>query len=103
MDSSQDRPALLNNADEISRSSLEKTVAAALNTRVMLADDALTKSSMLIIERNPPRSMQNAPAQGRVMEMPIRLQLMKNGDDCVLVDLENQERHVLDNATCIPE
>jgi hypothetical protein len=37
------------------------------------------------------------------MEEPIRFRLVKSGDDCVLVDLRDESRHLLPDTTCAPE
>jgi len=68
---------------------------------VTLAADALTDSSLLIIERAMPRSMDGSPAQGRTMEMPIQFRLVINGDDCILIDQRDESRHVLQDTSCI--
>ena len=67
-----DRAARIIHADDASRAALQHAVNDALNTNVTLADDALTESSLLIIERSPPRSMQGLPTQGRNMDIPIQ-------------------------------
>lgn len=100
---STDVPARIVAADNASRVALKETVTQAVGTEVMLADDALVNSSILTIERNPPRTMQNPNPQGRAMDLPIRLQLMKNGRDCVLVDQRNQNRYLLDGLDCEAE
>jgi len=64
--------AVIISADAASRAALQETVNAALHTDVALADDALTESSVLIIERKIPQSIEGSPAQGRNMEMPIQ-------------------------------
>jgi hypothetical protein len=68
---------------------------------VTLADDALTDSSLLIVERVMPKSMEGSPAQGRTMEMPIQFRLVINGDDCILIDQRDESRHVLQDTSCI--
>ncbi len=46
-----DQPAVITDPDDASRAALQQTVNAVLRTDVMLADDALTETSVLIIER----------------------------------------------------
>lgn len=98
-----DKPARISNPDESSRAALQQTINAALHTEVVLADDALTNSSQLFIERVMPKTMEGSPAGGRTMEKPFEFQLVINGDDCVLIDRRDDSRHVLQESTCIAE
>ena len=98
-----DKPARITNPDESSRAELQQTINAALHTDVILADDALTNSSQLFIERVVPKTMEGSPAGGRTMEMPFEFQLVINGDDCVLIDRRDNSRHVLQKSSCIAE
>ena len=104
MNAAADVPALLSEPDEASRAALRDTISAIFGGQdVPLADDALTKSSLLLIERNPRGSLDAPPATGRVLEEPIRFRLVKSGGECVLVDLRNESRHLLPDTTCVPE
>ena len=98
-----DKPARITAPTDASRAALQQTVNAALNTNVTLADDALTNSSLLVIERAMPRSMDGSPAQGRTMEMPFQFRLVINGDDCILIDQRDESRHVLQDTSCIAQ
>ena len=98
-----DRAARIIHADDASRAALQHAVNDALNTNVTLADDALTESSLLIIERSPPRSMQGLPTQGRNMDIPIQFRLVINREDCILIDQRDRSRYELDNTTCEAE
>jgi len=99
----QDQPARIIEADEASRAALQNAINTALHAEVMLADDALTDTSVLVIERNPPRSLQGHPAQGRIMEAPIQFRLMRHGEDCVLIDQRDRSRYRLENTLCEAE
>lgn len=104
MNAASDVPALIAAPDDASRAALRQTVSAIFGGQdVPLADNALTKSSLLLIERNPRGSLDAPPATGRVMEDPIRLRLVKSDDECVLVDLRDESRHLLSDTTCVPE
>jgi hypothetical protein len=105
MNAAADVPALLSEPDEASRAALRDTISAIFGGQdVPLADDALTKSSLLLIERNPRGSLDAPPATGRVLEEPIRFRLVKSsGGECVLVDLRDESRHLLPDTTCVPE
>ena len=95
-----DTPARIVAADATSRAELQEIVNAALGTNVMLADDALTKSNVLLIELTPPRTISSQHPQGRIMEQPMRFQLVTNHDRCYLIDERNQKRHELTRTTC---
>lgn len=99
----EDAAAVIVNPDAASRAALQATVNSALHTDVALADDALTETSVLIIERNVPQSIEGSPAQGRNMEMPIQFRLVTNGGDCILVDQRDQSRLVLADTVCSVE
>jgi hypothetical protein len=101
--STNDVPARISNPSAASRAALQNVVNDALRTEVLLADDALTQSSMLVIERKPPRTMQNLPATGRNMDPPIQFRLVTNGNDCILIDTRDGSRHPLENVSCVAE
>jgi hypothetical protein len=98
-----DIPALISNPGADSHKSLQNVVNDLLNTNVTLADDALTEHSVLTIQRNPPRMLQGQPAAGRNMETPIQFQLVRNGQDCILIDRRDESRHTLEKTSCIAD
>lgn len=98
-----DVPAVINEPDGRSRAQLQSTVDAVVGTKVTIATDALTQSSWLIIEQAPPGSIGSGAAQGRNMSTPIRLQLVRSGADCVLVDQRNGDRHPMGDVSCSPD
>lgn len=99
----EDIPARIVNPTEASRKALQDTIHAVLATRVTLADDALTGSSILTLEHNPSGNMQNMAATGRTLTAPIQFRLLRNGVDCILVDQRDDSRHTLMNTKCAPE
>lgn len=99
----QDQPARIVDPDDASRAALQSVVDSVLKTQVILADNALTDSSFLSIERNPPRTMQNPNPQGRIMEPPLLFRLVLNGSDCILIDQRDRGRYLLENTTCEAE
>ena len=101
--SSVDTPARIVKPDDASRAALQEAVNTAFGTNVTLADDALTDSSLLTIERNPRPTIDNPNPQGRNMEMPFQLRLFINGTDCVLVDQRDNARYILANTSCEAE
>ncbi len=99
-----DMPALITDPTDESRAALENALSEAFHdTEVTLADDALTQTSLLTIEVGARRTIENPPLRGRVLEEPTQFRLVKNGNDCVLIDLRDQSRHKLENTTCEPE
>ncbi len=98
-----DVPARITNPSAVSRAALQNAVNDALHTEVLLAASALTTSSILVIERNPPRSMQNQAATGRNMDPPMRFHLVLNNSECILVDQRDESRHLLEDTTCAAE
>tara|TARA_B110000116_G_scaffold270050_1_gene287269 strand:- start:1556 stop:1924 length:369 start_codon:yes stop_codon:yes gene_type:complete len=98
-----DKPARIINVDDASRSALQNAVNTAIGTNVTLADNALTDTSLLTLENRPPRSITNPNPQGRIMEMPIQFQLIKNGNDCILINQRDRSRQVLSGTSCEAE
>lgn len=103
VNSDNDRPARIVNPDAGSRAALQATVNEALGTEVMLADTALTDSSMLTIERWPAGTMDNPVPQGRILERPIQFRLVINSSECILIDQRDSARYVLKNTACKAE
>ncbi len=98
-----DQAAVIVDPDAASRAALQATVNAVLHTEVALADDALTATSILSIERTIPQSIEGSPAQGRNMEMPIQFHLVTNGSECILIDQRDMSRTVLADTVCSVE
>ena len=103
VDTDLDRPARIVNADADSRAALQAAVNEALGTEVMLAEDALTGTSLLTIERWPTGTMDNPVPEGRRLDKPIQFRLVINDSDCVLIDQRSESRHVLENTDCVAE
>lgn len=99
-----DQPAVIVQPSDASRAALKQTLSAIFGgEEITLADDALTHSSMLTLENNPPNSADSQAALGRVVTRPFSFQLIKNQHGCFLVDLRVGERHFLVDTTCAPE
>jgi hypothetical protein len=98
-----DNPARIINPDDASRAALRDVVNTAFGTNVTLAENALTDSSLLTIERSPRPTIENPNPLGRNMEMPFQLRLYINGADCVLVDQRDSARYTLANTSCEAE
>ncbi|SDZ98915.1 hypothetical protein [Microbulbifer marinus] len=94
------RPALLAEPGPEVRAELQQLVSEAMHgVPVTLAADALTKESVLVVERKP----QQPRLSGREFGQPVKFQLMLDEEACWLVRLSDGERWALRKATCRPE
>ena len=103
MSADQDQPARISEATDASRAALQEAVNTALHSSVMLADDALTKSSVLTVELNPPAKIQSPNPLGRDMGRPIQFRLVLNQSACILIDQRDGSRYVLNGTSCVAE
>ncbi len=104
MNAGADVPAVITAPDEASYAAVKAALADSFGgLDVLIADDALTRSSLLTIERGPHRTINNPSPDGRIITEPFRFRLVQNGDDCVLIDLRDDSRHVLADTDCAPE
>ena len=98
-----DVPALIVNPTPQSRAALSHGVSAALGgAPVTLADDALTRASMLVVEHARLHDPSGLPANGRQLGAPERFQLVKSGAECVLVHERTGRRFALAATDCLP-
>jgi hypothetical protein len=100
---SQDIPALIVDPTPASRAELQLAVARALHSSpIPLADDALTRSSLLPIDRMPRRDSQGRLLNGlEIGRKPEMFRLVKHGDACVLIhDDVEQLRQTLTSTKC---
>lgn len=94
-------PGVLVEPGEAARAELAGVVAEALGSGpVLLADDALTTTSWLLIERAVPRGPDAPPVGGRSLEMPSRFRLYVVDTRCVLVHEGDGRRWTLAEARC---
>lgn len=78
--------ARIDDHSEDSMAELHSVVTKALNVKnILLAPDALTKSSRLIIERKNHRSLQQGVMMGRNKERPEVFKLKLKGGVCILL------------------
>jgi hypothetical protein len=95
-------PAVIVRPTAASRAALARAVSAALDgVKVTLADDALTRESVLVLEHTPRRDPYGRPLSGRDLGMPERFQLLKRGDQCVLVHERTGRRTTLLATSCV--
>lgn len=98
-----DAPAVITQPSAASRLELLTAVSAALKVaNVTLAEDALTRSSTLIIERAHPRDASGRQLSGRDFDRPQHFQLVKNGRRCLLIHQESRQRTELKKTRCAP-
>src|SRR5215471_461764 len=100
---SGDRNAVIVNPDAKSRLALQNAVSKTLGVAyVVLAEDALTKESTLIIEPARIRDFQGRLLQGRDSRGPERFHLVKGKkkNDCVLVYEHTGTRIPLIDTEC---
>jgi hypothetical protein len=89
-----DVAAVIDQPTNESRAELAQVVGNALNgAPATLADDALTKDSVLIIEKAHRLT-------GRELEKPERFRLVKSGAHCVLVYERTGKRATLASTSC---
>lgn len=100
----QEVPAVISEATAASRAELQALVSKALaGANVILAEDALSQSSMLIVDRQVRRDAQGNRLLGRDLGKPERFQLLLRGDKCALLQQSTGKRWELQEATCVPE
>jgi hypothetical protein len=98
-----EHPARMIDADDDSRAALGRGVDTLMGTHVTLAPDALTDSSYLTIETMPKPSMENPVPLGRDLSGPIRIRLLTDGTDCILLDTRTDARLRVDGIRCAAE
>jgi hypothetical protein len=91
-----DRPARLASATPESRAELRAVLEQALGEReILLAEDALTRSSALTLEGRA------GALTGRDLGLPERFDLVLNGGRCFLVHARTGRRFALERADCV--
>ncbi|HEY9182737.1 MAG TPA: hypothetical protein VIQ99_06025, partial [Gammaproteobacteria bacterium] len=69
---------------------------------ITLADDALTRDSVLTLERRTPAGTQGQAATGRTLEEPQQFRLMLRGNRCWLVRDTDGREWELRETSCVP-
>jgi hypothetical protein len=101
--SAQEQPAVIASPTAESRAELVRVVSGVLNGQpVALADDALTRESVLLIEQRTPPGPQGRAATGRTLEAPERFILVLRGSSCMLVRAADGRAVTLAEARCVP-
>lgn len=98
----QDAAAVLVDPTDESRAELAHVVSGALNTtEVTISSGALTRESVLVIERTPIRNAAGRRLTGRDLDKPEQFRLVKSGTRCVLIHVRTSERYELEQARCV--
>ena len=101
--SAQERPAVIAAPTAQSRAELVRVVSSAMNGQALtLADDALTRESVLTIERRTPPGPQGRAATGRTVDAPEQFRLLLRGTRCMLVHAASGREWELAEARCVP-
>ena len=101
--SAQEQPAVIAAPTPQSRAELARAVSAAMNGQpVTLADDALTRESVLLLQRRTPPGPQGRAATGRTLDAPEQFRLVLRGARCVLVHTADGREWELEEAQCVP-
>jgi hypothetical protein len=96
-----DTPGVLVEPDDAARAELAGIIAAAVGSdTVLLADDALTTTSWLVIERAVPRGLSSPPIGERSLETPSRFRLFVVDTRCVLEHEGDGRRWTLTQSRC---
>jgi hypothetical protein len=94
-------PAVITDPTAEGRAVLARAVSAALGgVPVTLADDALTRTSTLIVERARLRDESGLPVAGRELGAPERFRLVRRGDGCFLVHERTGREVRLEGTSC---
>jgi hypothetical protein len=93
--------AVLADAGTDARAALVAAVSEMLQgAPVALPEDALLHDSWLTVERARPRTADGQLLNGRILERPEQFQLIKERDQCVLVQQSSGRRKVLTSLEC---
>ena len=96
-----DAPAVIVGPTAETRAELHGAVTTALNrSDVTLAEDALTRDSMLVIERTPARDAAGTRLSGRDLDKPEQFQLLLSDGRCVLLHARTAQRYELPRTRC---
>ena len=97
----QDAAAVVVAPTDERRAELAHVVSGALNTtEVTISSGALTRESVLVIERTPIRDAAGRRLTGRDLDKPEQFRLVKSGARCVLIHVRTNERYELEHTHC---
>ena len=103
-DEPTDVSALVAESTPASTTEIRDVVEKALPGRdILLANDAFTKSSLLVIERRHHERLEGTLSSGAADEAPHRFRLVLDGKKCEIVHLNSGKRHALNQTRCRAE
>ena len=98
-----DVPAVIVSPSAQSKAAVTQAVSKALGgVPLKIADDALTKTDLLIIEHEQPRDGEGRPLNGRERGRPEQFHLVKLGNQCTLIHARTDRRFPLPAVSCAP-
>jgi hypothetical protein len=101
MAQSPENAAVLAVNDAAARATLSAAVSEMLRgASVTLAADALLHDSHLTVERARRRAADGQLLNGRILERPEQFQLIKEMDQCILVQQSSGRRKLLSSIGC---
>lgn len=101
---SADRPALIARPTPESNAEIRGILEQALGPRELrIAPDAFTASSILALEPGADASSADpgGAARGRLLGLPERFELVRNGGRCYLIRSSTRDRFALEQTECV--
>jgi hypothetical protein len=96
--------ATVTNPSSQTHAELQQALATLLGaSNVLIADDAFTQYSQEVIERAPHKDANGLLIMGRSTEMPVTVQLLKQGDNCLLRHVQSGNTTTLSQVRCAAE
>ena len=97
----EETSAVLTQPSAQTHAEIVKIVSTALNVpTVTVADDALTRDSLLVIERTPAHDAGGRRLQGRELSKPEQFRLLRSKNKCVLLHVRTDVRYELTGNVC---
>ena len=97
-------PALLSDVDADAEVELHTAVTQLLNQEtVLIAQDAFQYRSYITVERLTRKDSQGNRIQGRMLDMPEKIQLLLINGECILKRESNNDTVKLENVKCVQE
>ncbi|MBC3863827.1 hypothetical protein H8K32_17105 [Undibacterium jejuense] len=97
----EERPALLSNASQLALQELQEVTAKVSGfSDVLLSEKDWMQDSDVVLERRHQRNPQGDLIQGRDIEMPHRVRLLKRANQCLLIDLNTGRSESLHQVQC---
>jgi len=97
-----EEPALIDRPTPASKAELTRVLGEAFHGRsVTIADDALTRDSILVIERRAIKGLEGSPADGRSLETPEVFRLVLRDRRCELIRSSDLRRWALSETRCV--